>query len=382
MIAPWMAALPWLVGPAAVLWRLRDSRFLHDYAPADASTAPRVSVIIPARNEAHNIARCVSSLGATSLRDVEIIVVDDHSTDDTAGIAREAAGGDARVRITTPPPLPGGWFGKQWACAHGASVATGSLLLFTDADTWHAPELLARAVTALHERGADLFSVAGQQETVSFWEKVVQPVVFIGLFSWFGGMEQISRATEPRRKIANGQFILVRRAVYDAEGGHQAVRGYVAEDLMLAQQWTRAGRAVHMVVGLDLLRTRMYRSLPDLIQGWGKNAWAGGRHLFADAKWWPLLRVLMPLGPLLGLLPVLLMVLGISGVLPPYAAQMGGYAFLFQTTVWMALYTYVQMAPRYAVLYPLGCVIAMYIFAKAAWRGEQTEWKGRKYASQ
>jgi hypothetical protein len=90
----------------------------------------------------------------------------------------------------------------------------------------------------------------------------------------------------------------------------------------------------------------------------------------------------MPLGPLLGLLPVLLMVLGISGVLPPYAAQMGGYAFLFQTTVWMALYTYVQMAPRYAVLYPLGCVIAMYIFAKAAWRGEQTEWKGRKYASQ
>lgn len=381
MIAPWLAALPWLALPASVLWRLRDSRYLHEYAPAARDNVPRVSVIIPARNEAHNIARCLSSLLATPLANMEIIVVDDHSTDATAAIAAATAADDARVRITTPPALPDGWFGKQWACAHGASLATGTVLLFTDADTWHAPELLPRALTALAERGADLLSVAGHQETESFWERVVQPVVFIGLFAWFGGMEAMSRSRAPRRKIANGQYLLMRRAAYDAEDGHAAVRGFVAEDLMLAQQWTRAGRAVHMVVGMEYLRTRMYRSLGDLVHGWGKNAFAGGRHMIGGPRTWPLLRLAMPFSPLPGVVPFAALVLALLGVLPEWWGRFGAYGYVYQTSVWMVLYAFIQLAPRYALWYPLGSLVTAWIFARAAWRGDRTAWKGREYAS-
>jgi chlorobactene glucosyltransferase len=380
--APWLAALPWLLGPLAVLVRLRDSRFLHEYAPAARTGTPRVSVIIPARDEARNIARCLGSLLTTALDDVEFIVVDDHSSDDTAQIARDTAAGDPRVRITTPPPLPADWFGKQWACQHGASIATGHYLLFTDADTWHSADALPRAIAALEARGADLLSVAGAQELGSFWEKVVQPVMFVSLFAWFGGMEAVSRSTDPRRKIANGQYIVVRRSTYESLQGHAPVRGYVAEDLMLAQTWTAQGKAVHLVVGQEQLRVRMYQSLAEIVAGWGKNIWAGGRHLAGPTWAWPLLRLLMPLGPLAGAVPVLLLLLGTTGLLAPWWASVGAWAYLFQSAVWMLLFTFTQLRPGWALLYPLGCMVTSGIFALAAWRGDRTVWKGRAYTSE
>src|SRR5205807_584050 len=126
--------------------------------------------------------------------------------------ARGIAQRDARVRVIDAPPLEPGWFGKQWACAAGAREARGSLLLFTDADTRHASDLLPRAVSALLERHADLLSIAGHQEMHSFWERVLQPQVFGILSARYGGMETVSNATRPENVIANGQFILVRRA--------------------------------------------------------------------------------------------------------------------------------------------------------------------------
>jgi chlorobactene glucosyltransferase len=285
------------------------------------------------------------------------------------------------VRVTVPPPLPAGWFGKQWACAHGASLATGQYLLFTDADTWHAPDALPRAITAMETRGAQLLSVAGAQELGSFWEKVVQPVMFLALFAWFGGMEAVSRSRSPRRKIANGQYILVRRGDYDALGGHAAVKDHVAEDLLLAQTWTAAGRAVHVVVGLEQLRTRMYQSLGEVVAGWGKNVWAGGRHL-AGPRWaWPLLRLLMPLAPWVGALPVVLLLLGLSGVLAPWWTAVGAWAWLFMSAVWMLLFAFTELRPGWALLYPLGCMTASGIFVIAVLRGDRTRWKGREYRS-
>ncbi len=380
-LAPWVAALPWLLGPLVVLLRLRDSRFLHDYPPAPRRGTPRVSVIIPARNEARNIGRCLGSLLTTTLTDIEFIVVDDHSRDGTARIARETAAGDRRVRVTTPPPLPADWFGKQWACQHGASLATGDYLLFTDADTWHHADALPHAIAALVARDADLLSVIGAQELGSFWEKVVQPVMFVALFAWFGGMETISRATHPRRKIANGQYILVRRRSYEAMGGHAPVRGYVAEDLMLAQTWTAAGRAVHLVVGQDHLRVRMYQSLREITAGWGKNLWAGGRHLAGPAWAWPLLRVLMPVAPLVGAVPLLVLLAGALDVLSPWWTSAGAWAYLFQSGVWMLLFAFTRLRPGWALLHPLGCLVTSGIFARAAWRGARTDWKGRRYTS-
>src|SRR4051812_2598438 len=113
-MTPWIVALPWLIIPIAVLVRMRGARSLGEYAQARGADLPRVSVIVPARMEAHNIERCVKSILLTTYAHVEIIVVDDHSTDGTGDIARRVIDNDARARVTTPGPLPAGWFGKQW----------------------------------------------------------------------------------------------------------------------------------------------------------------------------------------------------------------------------------------------------------------------------
>src|SRR5919109_1994865 len=183
MGAPLLAAAPWLAAMVFVLWRVRQSRSLDEYSAIALPDAPPLTVIVPARDEAANIGRCVASLVQSSYRALEIIVVDDHSADDTSRIAVDAGAGDSRVRVVRAPDLPVGWLGKQWACAYGVSLARGRILCFTDADTVHGPDLHARSVRALLDRHADLLSVAGTQELGTFWERLVQPQLFAVLFA-------------------------------------------------------------------------------------------------------------------------------------------------------------------------------------------------------
>src|SRR5512133_3808074 len=140
------AAWPWIVFPLVALWRVRGSRSLADVSPTPPAAAPLVSVIVPARDEARSIERCLRSLLATRYARAEFVVVDDHSSDGTGDLARRAGEGDPRLRVVVPPPLPDGWMGKQWACATGAALARGAILCFADADTVQAPDLLPRAV--------------------------------------------------------------------------------------------------------------------------------------------------------------------------------------------------------------------------------------------
>ena len=215
-------------------------------------------MIIPARNEARNIERCVRSVLSTTYPNLEVIVVDDHSSDGTGDIARRIAASDARLAVIPAPDLPPGWFGKQWACASGARLASGSLLCFTDADTTHAPDLLPRAVNEMRARHVDLLTVAGAQEMRGFWERIIQPQLFALLSVRYGGTEHVSRAKRPTDAIANGQFILVRRGRYVAMGGHELVRDLVAEDMAMAQEWVRGGRHIALLMGRDQLSTHMY----------------------------------------------------------------------------------------------------------------------------
>ena len=234
-----ITATPWVLLPPLVMWRVAHSRSLADERDALPDTSPLVSVVVPARNEARNIERCVRSILSTRYGSIELIVVDDHSTDATADIARGAAGDDHRFRLLASSTLPNGWFGKQWACASGASAAAGALLLFTDADTAHAPDLLPRAVNRLLRENDDLLSVVGRQEMHSFWERLLQPQVFWILVMRYGGTESVNHARRAEDVIANGQFLLLRRQAYEAVGGHESVRDKVAEDLALAQRLFR-----------------------------------------------------------------------------------------------------------------------------------------------
>ena len=382
--AAFLWSLPWIIPPVVTYFRLRHSRSLDDESDIPLENPPLVSVIVPARNEAHNIARCVTSILSTTYPNLELIVVDDSSTDGTAQIAREAAQRDPRARFITSPPLPEGWFGKQWACATGAKVAHGSVLQFTDADTVHGADLVTRSMNAMRRTRAQLFSVAGRQELGGFWEKVIQPQIFTILSMRYGGTESITQSTNVRDKIASGQCIFVTHDSYNAIGGHASVRTSVAEDMMLAQRFFAARKRVVIMLGLNQLSTRMYASLGEIIRGWRKNVFAGGLDSVPFGKvgrtLFPLF-LLMP--PLMELLPPLVLVLAATGVatsgtLLLWAAISGTATLVW----WIVAYVTIRENPLYALAYPLGALVLLWIFLTAVIRGRRVRWKGRTYISQ
>ncbi len=384
-------ALPWLFAPVYVWWRSRDRLTLDDYAPALRRDAPSVRVVVPARNEARNIARCVGSVLATSYPRLELVVVDDHSDDDTGARAAAAAADDPRCRIIVPPPLPAGWMGKQWACAQGAAVrtsdddgATGDIILFADADTTHAPDLVPRMVSALTARGAALLSVAGTQEMGTAWEKLVQPQVFAVIAGRYGGADRVSRARHAVDKIANGQCLMMTRDAYARVGTHAAVRDVVVEDLKLAQRTCAIGLPVHLVRGEAQLSTRMYTSLHELVAGWRKNVFAGGREA-------------MPFGRLGQLIfPFLLVFPAVAQLYPIFrlaeyavapervgTGEAFGMAIALAATLafWAAAYVRVKLSPLWALAFPAGAVLYLVIALQAVARGQRVEWRGREYHS-
>jgi chlorobactene glucosyltransferase len=377
-----LASLPWLAVPCVILWRLRRTTRLGAYSPAVPANAPLVSVIVPARNEARNVEACVRSILSTGWQAIEVIVVDDHSSDGTAGIAGRIAAEDARVSVIANPDLPDGWIGKQWACHNGQRAARGAFLLFTDADTRHGPALLARAMNAMRERRADLFSVAGSQTMETFWERLLQPHVFGMLVARFGSTDRTNESANPLDKIANGQFMLMRRDVYDRAGGHEAVRTHVAEDLRFAQEWTRLGYLVQVVEGFDDMTTRMYAGFGEIWRGWGKNIWAAGRDTIQGGRAVrALIRVVAPLVPLWEIVPALAIVLALIGVAPVALGVWGAIAYSMCTLFWVVLHVAFRAPAWYAALNPLASCVLLGMFVTAAWKGDRVEWKGRAYRS-
>lgn len=233
-------------------------------ATKTSSVAPQVSVIIPARNEEASLGACLESLVSQSGIDFEIIVVDDHSTDQT----REIAQSFTKVRDIDAAPLTKGWTGKNNAVATGAREARGEWLLFTDADTVHTPGSLARAMAEASQNKADMLSYSPEQIAVSFWEIAVLPVVFAELARQYPP----AKVSDPKspEAAANGQYILIRRETYDAIGGHSGVASEVLEDVALARRVKAAGYKLRFRYS-ESVRTRMYRNFAQLREGWTKN---------------------------------------------------------------------------------------------------------------
>jgi len=382
-----LAALPWWLSPALLAWRLRATPTLDTFpsVPPTAEQAPRMTVVLPARNEAAHIEACVSSILQSEWPNLELVVVDDHSTDGTGDLARRAANGDARVLVISAPDLPAGWFGKQWACQTGAAQATGELLLFTDADTRHAPDLIPRMVAARTARKAELISVAGRQDMLTIWERAVQPSVFSMILLRYGGTEALERARRASDVLANGQCFLISRSGYNAIGRHEAVKSYVAEDVMMAQAVWNSGRRVSLVLGVRQLRTRMYDSLSSLMRGWGKNVYAGGRFAMRGGALgralYPLVLVAFPLTllvPFVTLVGSLIMLaLGQTQATPVMLWSCLAAAGVLAT---FAMANRLNLDPmRRALLAPLGAAVLLAICLRAVIRGRQVEWKGRDY---
>jgi chlorobactene glucosyltransferase len=234
----------------------------------NASLQERVSVILPARNEEANIARVVRSLARQQgIR--EILVVDDQSEDRTREVLAGLETEIPRLRTLRVESLPEGWLGKTHAAAEGARAATGDWLLFTDADTEHLSGSLAELLERAERERADLLSVSPGQETPTWWEKSVIPVIYVKLSRLFR-FEDVSDPRSPAA-AANGQYLLVRREIYERSGGHEAVKAEILEDVELARRMKLLGGRLIFLPGARWVRTRMYHSFGDMWRGWSKN---------------------------------------------------------------------------------------------------------------
>lgn len=250
------------------LWALR--RLRKDAIP---SATPRVSVLIPTRNERETVAAAVRSLLAQDYPNFEVLVLDDHSDDGTEEQLAALAAQAPRLRVLKGVPLPEGWLGKHWACHQLAQAADGDLLLFTDADTHHRPETLRAAVAELLELRADLLTAFVRQEVVTWGERFIISSAFWCLFTFLP--IALAHATRwPWLSLTNGQLMLFRRSAYEAVGGHAAVRTHPVDDIALGQRVKRAGLCWRIVDAGDFVSCRMYSGFWAAVEGFTKNLFA------------------------------------------------------------------------------------------------------------
>src|SRR6266571_7481443 len=328
-----------------------------------------VSIIVPARNEEACLGTCLESLIAQTGIALEIIVVDDDSTDRTAEIARSFRGAHG----IEAGPLPDNWTGKNNAMAAGAKIAKGKWLLFTDADTVHKPGSLARAVAEAEQHGAALLSYSPEQEVRSFWEKAVMPVIFAELAATYPP----TKVNDPASPIAaaNGQYLMISREAYDAVGGHTKIANDLLEDVAMARLVKSSGRKIFFRYAADAVRTRMYRSFGQMKEGWTKNS----ALLFPNPRGLALLRsaeFLLIIGNLLAAIWATL-----SGR-PNLALQTALLTAILAGWFWLRIRK-AHFSGAADLLAILGLPIFAYLLVRSTslHRSHSVSWKGRKCGS-
>lgn len=338
--------------------------------PAPLTTpAPRLSVLIPARNEAAVIGATVQALLAQTYPDFEVIILDDASTDATAAIAQSAGAGDPRLRVIRGEPLPAGWMGKNWACHQLSQAASGEWLIFTDADVRWLPGALAALAETMTRTRADVLTVWPTQYTSTWSERLVVPLMALAVLGYLP-LPLVHHTPWSIFAAANGQCLAFRWAAYQAVGGHAAVRGHIVEDVALARRTKARGLHLRMADGAGLVACRMYRDWPSVRDGFAKNILAGHGDsiaflLLSTAFHW-----------LIFIFPWLWLALG-SGVEWPawpiaaIALGVGARALTAAAT---------RQRPGDAALMPVSTFLMTLIAARAIWwrlRYGGPQWKGR-----
>lgn len=286
--------------------------------PICASTGtdrlPKISVMIPAFNEAENIAACVLSVLQSSSLPVQVLdvwVVDDQSTDATLTILKtlQQSLGDRRLNILAGLPRPTDtiWRGKNWACAQAAAQAKGEFLLFLDADVRLQTGALITVIEAAIATQTDLMTCIPAVVCGSFIEWLVQPLMFINVLVSFNAAAVKNRQTETA--YALGPFMLFRRATYDMIGGHQAVADQVAEDVAFARRIKQDGFKLTHILGPNLVALRMYRSWSALWEGWTKCLYLGANRNLKTMLFLAIVMLMIYSVPWLGLVVALLQIL-------------------------------------------------------------------------
>jgi glycosyltransferase involved in cell wall biosynthesis len=226
----------------------------------------RLSVIIAAHNEAGTIAGCLEKVLAQEDANFKVIVANDRSTDETGDIVRAMIARHPNLHCIDITELPAGWSGKTHAVTTAAATADGEYLVFTDSDVdWH-PRVLATMISLVTRHGFDFLSLYTRIIVGSFWERLLMPACGWVLVLWFHTSPPWGRQTAP--VYANGQFLMIRRQAYEKIGGHASVADAIIEDVPLAKKAHAAGLKCHVALAGDLIQTRMYENLRQILSGW------------------------------------------------------------------------------------------------------------------
>ncbi|GAC1390335.1 MAG: hydroxychlorobactene glucosyltransferase CruC [Ktedonobacteraceae bacterium] len=348
---------------------------------------PTVSIIVPVRNEENNIKRCIRSLLEQDYSQFEVIAVDDGSTDATSRLLDELSHTHPQgnrlwvLRLRDEPPT--GWAGKTHAIHRGVQEAQGEWFLFTDADTWHAPNALRSAIAQAVQEGMDLFTIGTQQELPTFWERVLMPMAYLGI-----SMQYPPRlVNDPKSKVAvaNGQYLLLRKAVYEITGGYARpdLRGTLLDDRDLARVVKSNGFKLHFVEGQDLVHVHMYRGLRDTWRGWRKNAYLGSRgglpFVVLELFGLPMITIVPFLLPLLACLTRIR-----NGGISSAEATTASVVELLPLLSYRLWLNHMLRVPwYYAFSHPLAGAIFEGILGESTWRiltRKGVDWRGRQYA--
>ncbi len=235
------------------------------------SPAPAVSVVIPARNEAQHIRAAAESVLAGTGVTIELIILDDHSTDQTAEIIRALARRDSRIRLCQSTELPEAWCGKQHACWLGAQQAQYELIVFMDADVELAPDALSRMANIMHKHDLPLASGFPRQKTGTFFEKLLIPLMHFVLLG-FLPLRRMRKSSNPAYSAGCGQLFIARKSCYMSIGGHSAIRSSRHDGITLPRAFRAAGFTTDLFDATDLASCRMYQSSGQVFNGLAKNA--------------------------------------------------------------------------------------------------------------
>ncbi len=267
---------------------------------------PTIAVVIPAYNEAINLRDCTEAVLKSELPDpakLQIWIADDESTDETRAIAQSLVAQDNRVHLVAVPPRPttAVWRGKNWACAQAAEQAQGEYLLFIDADVRLESGAIAAAIAEAQASKADLLSCMPEIVCGCLAEWLAQPIIFRMLIAGFN-IGAVSDSAQPDVAFAAGPFMLFRRTAYDRIGGHRAVADNLVEDVALARQIKAFGLNMRLMLGLGLVKVRMYQNLAALWEGWTKNLHMGAQRKVLATLLIALISIFVWVVPWLGIL--------------------------------------------------------------------------------